>query len=268
MPIENPPYGDLGPDSYTERALSITLLPILGDLLRLDLASATVQATDCRQGPNGPDKTRDVYLYKTGINVLDQWGPMTGSVWEIRENCPTLDATADPDHPTYHDEPYRLDCASQGDTDSLEDGIDPAHQFNAGGDPGAALHLAQLPPGTYWLTEVKSPAGFSILAQPVMIQVTSRVYDPGDPPEAHWLRYGTGWDSNGTTVQLGLAAELGIPGIPNSLALLVRDVPIRHLPETGGPGWLPFLLSAAVGLAAGGAGWLVWKRRASRVTLM
>jgi len=110
------------------------------------------------------------------------------------------------------------------------------------GSPGAALavtwvdvetglfQIDALPAGTYWLSELTAPDGFSLLAAPVSFVV--------NPDRTVSLTAGGG----------GAVTASG-------QLITVRDVPAFQMPETGGPGTLPFsatgtaLVAAAAGLA-------------------
>lgn len=239
-PPIHPQYGDLGPGSFTVRALSFTLLPLVFDLLKLDFASASVKGTaEC--------EPVDVYLQKLGLNVDDEWGGMNGSSWELRSNVVTdgVDAPGDV-------------VVRSGDTGA---GGAPAWQPVPG--QAGVSHLSGLEPGTYWLTETSAPDGFSLLAEPVRILVTS---DGA-------VRLGVDQGS-GETVTAGWGRDLALLGIDDgsplwdSAVVQVRDVPAVQLPASGGSGLAAVWWAAAALVALAAASWLLWNRRSRRETAM
>lgn len=123
---------------------------------------------------------------------------------------------------------------------------------DAEGAPGTALPLSitepetglfridSIPAGTYWLSEVTAPDGFSLLAAPVRFTIdgdrTVRILSGG-----------------GEAVTA--AGQL----------LTVRDVPAMALPSAGGTGALPFVLAGSFGVLLAGGLALRIRRRATRV---
>lgn len=239
-PPIDPQHGDLGPGSFTVRALSFTLLPLVFDLLKLDFASASVKGTaEC--------EPVDIFLQKLGLNVDDEWGGMNGSSWELRSNVVTdgVDAPGDV-------------VVRSGDTGA---GGAPAWQPVPG--QAGVSHLSGLEPGTYWLTETSAPDGFSLLAEPVRILVTS---DGA-------VRLGVDQGSGGT-VTAGWGRDLAHLGIDDgsplwdSAVVQVRDVPAVQLPASGGSGLAAVWWASAALVALAAASWLLWNRRSRRETAM
>ena len=239
-PPIDPQHGDLGPGSFTVRALSFTLLPLVFDLLKLDFASASVKGTaEC--------EPVDIFLQKLGLNVDDEWGGMNGSSWELRSNVVTdgVDAPGDV-------------VVRSGDTGA---GGAPAWQPVPG--QAGVSHLSGLEPGTYWLTETSAPDGFSLLAEPVRILVTS---DGA-------VRLGVDQGS-GETVTAGWGRDLAHLGIDDgsplwdSAVVQVRDVPAVQLPASGASGLAAVWWAAAALVALAAASWLLWNRRSRRETAM
>lgn len=121
------------------------------------------------------------------------------------------------------------------------------------GSPGAPIavtwidvetglfRIDALPAGTYWLSELTAPDGFSLLAAPV-----SFVVNPD------------------RTVSITAGGEGAVTA--SGQLITVRDVPAFQLPETGGPGTLPFSATGAV-LVTAAAGLALIARRRSRVSL-
>ncbi|WP_312170756.1 SpaA isopeptide-forming pilin-related protein [Microbacterium sp.] len=115
------------------------------------------------------------------------------------------------------------------------------------GAPGAALpftvadvelglfQIDSIPAGTYWLSELTAPDGFSLLAEPVQFTInhdrTVSVVDGGD--EA-----------------VTAAGQV----------ITVRDVPAMLLPTTGGTGALPYVLAGSLTVVVAG-GWALMVRR-------
>lgn len=100
-------------------------------------------------------------------------------------------------------------------------------QYPAVGLELGLFGVSDLPVGTYWLREIKAPAGFSLLAQPVQFTVRS-----------------TG------TVVIGQNGDGVVTAASDRIT--VRDHAVFLLPATGGPGIALFTLSGVVLLVAAG----------------
>ncbi|MEJ6018753.1 DUF6923 family protein [Corynebacterium sp. H113] len=120
--------------------------------------------------------------------------------------------------------------------------------------PGYQYYVATLQPDTfYYLVETKSPAGYSLLAQPVLFKIvkdstgnqTIEFYKPGNPPEL--LPEGDGL----------VSVFKGEPSSATVAYMQVADVTVGDLPKTGGNGiGMAFLL----GLSLVGAA-IAYRRR-------
>lgn len=136
-----------------------------------------------------------VEVLKTGESTSDTWVPMAGSEWKLLRDVndnPGTEYTAQTVEPV------------DGETGLFE--------------------IAGLPHGTYWLTETKAPAGFSLLAEPVQFIV--------DEDGAVTL-----WAGVASTVSVTTNADSG------SAQINVRDVPAMAMPEAGSTGTLPYNLA-------------------------
>lgn len=97
-----------------------------------------------------------------------------------------------------------------------------------------------IPAGTYWLSELTAPDGFSLLAEPVQFTINP--------------------DRTVSIVAGGAEAVTAAGQI-----ITVRDVPAMLLPTTGGTGALPYILAGSLTVIAA-AGWaLLVRRRQTRI---
>lgn len=118
---------------------------------------------------------------------------------------------------------------------------------DANGEPGTALPLAingvetglfqidSIPAGTYWLSELTAPDGFSLLAAPVKFVI--------NPDRT-----------------VSVAAGGGEAVTAAGQIITVRDVPAMSLPTTGGTGPLPYILAGSL-TVLGASGMALWVRR-------
>ena len=119
------------------------------------------------------------------------------------------------------------------------------------GEPGAALpftigdvetglfQIDSIPAGTYWLSELTAPHGFSLLAAPVQFTINAD----------RTVSIVSGGDDAVTA-----AGQL----------ITVHDVPVMNLPTTGGTGPAPFILAGSLIVLAAGALALRVRRRDAR----
>jgi len=118
------------------------------------------------------------------------------------------------------------------------------------GEPGAAIavtwvdvetglfQIDAIPAGTYWLSELTAPDGFSLLAQPVPFTI--------DPDRT-----------------VSIIGDGGGAVTADGQLITVRDVPAFVMPEAGGSGTVPYLIGGAL-LLVGAAGLAVFFRRRHR----
>ncbi|MGN7950246.1 prealbumin-like fold domain-containing protein [Microbacterium sp. 22215] len=153
-------------------------------------------------------------------------------------------------------EPFRIPLKiekvgeSSANTWVRMDGSSFAVLADANGAPGAALPFAiddvetglfqidSIPAGTYWLSELTAPDGFSLLAAPVKFIINA--------------------DRTVSIVSGGDAAVTAAGQI-----ITVHDVPAMNLPTTGGTGPLPYILAGSLTvLIAGGLAFRIRRRHA------
>lgn len=115
------------------------------------------------------------------------------------------------------------------------------------GEPGAALpftiggvetglfQIDSIPAGTYWLSELTAPDGFSLLAAPVKFIINSD-----------------------RTVSITAGGDEAVTA--TGQIITVRDVPAMSLPATGGTGALPYILAGSLTVLGAGA-LALWVRR-------
>ncbi|WP_194762777.1 prealbumin-like fold domain-containing protein [Microbacterium sp. UFMG61] len=115
------------------------------------------------------------------------------------------------------------------------------------GAPGAALpftvadvelglfQIDSIPAGTYWLSELTAPDGFSLLAEPVQFIIN---------PDR--------------TVSIVAGGDEAVTAAGQ--VITVRDVPAMLLPTTGGTGALPYILAGSLTVLVAG-GWALMVRR-------
>jgi LPXTG-motif cell wall-anchored protein len=119
------------------------------------------------------------------------------------------------------------------------------------GAPGAALpftvadvelglfQIDSIPAGTYWLSELTAPDGFSLLAEPVQFTIEAD-----------------------RTVSIVAGGDEAVTAAGQIIT--VRDVPAMLLPTTGGTGALPYILAGSLTVVAAGGWALLVRRRPSR----
>ncbi|MBT2475259.1 LPXTG cell wall anchor domain-containing protein, partial [Microbacterium sp. ISL-103] len=129
------------------------------------------------------------------------------------------------------------------------DGSSFAVLADANGEPGAALpftiddvetglfQIDSIPAGTYWLSEVTAPDGFSLLADPVKFIINAD-----------------------RTVSVAGGGDQAVTA--TGQIITVRDVPAMTLPTTGGTGPLPYILAGSL-TVLGAGGLALWMRRRS-----
>lgn len=129
------------------------------------------------------------------------------------------------------------------------DGSSFAVLADANGEPGAALpftiddvetglfQIDSIPAGTYWLSEVTAPDGFSLLADPVKFIINAD-----------------------RTVSVTGGGDQAVTA--TGQIITVRDVPAMTLPTTGGTGPLPYILAGSL-TVLGAGGLALWMRRRS-----
>ncbi len=120
------------------------------------------------------------------------------------------------------------------------------------GEPGTALpftigdvetglfQIDSIPAGTYWLSELTAPDGFSLLAAPVKFTIN---------PDR--------------TVSITAGGDEAVTA--TGQIITVRDVPAMSLPTTGGTGALPYILAGSLTVLGAGALALWVRRRNARV---
>ncbi len=118
---------------------------------------------------------------------------------------------------------------------------------DANGEPGTALPLTldgietglfqidSIPAGTYWLSELTAPDGFSLLAAPVKFVIN---------PDR--------------TVSIAAGGDQAVTA--SGQIITVHDVPAMSLPTTGGTGPLPYILAGSL-TVLGAGGLALWVRR-------
>lgn len=153
-------------------------------------------------------------------------------------------------------EPFRIPLKiekvgeSSADTWVRMDGSSFAVLADVNGAPGAALpftiddvetglfQIDSIPAGSYWLSELTAPDGFSLLAAPVKFIINA--------------------DRTVSIVAGGDAAVTAAGQI-----ITVHDVPAMNLPTTGGTGPLPYILAGSLTvLLAGGLAVRIRRRHA------
>ncbi|MFJ4015656.1 SpaA isopeptide-forming pilin-related protein [Microbacterium sp. NPDC090014] len=127
------------------------------------------------------------------------------------------------------------------------DGSSFAVLADANGQPGTALpftingvetglfQIDSIPAGTYWLSELTAPDGFSLLAAPVKFVIN---------PDR--------------TVSITAGGDQAVTS--TGQIITVRDVPALTLPTTGGTGALPYILAGSL-TVLGAGGLALWVRR-------
>lgn len=127
------------------------------------------------------------------------------------------------------------------------DGSSFAVLADANGQPGAVLpftingvetglfQIDSIPAGTYWLSELTAPDGFSLLAAPVKFTIN---------PDR--------------TVSIAAGGDEAVTA--TGQIITVRDVPAMSLPTTGGTGSLPYILAGSL-TVFGAGGLALWVRR-------
>lgn len=143
---------------------------------------------------------------------------------------------------------------SSDDTWVRMDGSSFAILEDVNGEPGTALpftlddvetglfQIDGIPAGTYWLSELAAPDGFTLLAAPVQFVINAD-----------------------RTVSITAGGDEAVTA--TGQLITVRDVPAMLLPTTGGAGPLPYLLAGSlVVLIAGGLALRVRRRNAHAET--
>jgi LPXTG-motif cell wall-anchored protein len=152
-------------------------------------------------------------------------------------------------------EPFRIPLKvekvgeASANTWVIMDGSSFAVLADANGEPGAALpftiddvetglfQIDSIPAGTYWLSEVTAPDGFSLLADPVKFIINAD-----------------------RTVSVTGGGDQAVTA--TGQIITVRDVPAMTLPTTGGTGPLPYILAGSL-TVLGAGGLALWMRRRS-----
>lgn len=152
-------------------------------------------------------------------------------------------------------EPFRIPLKiekvgeSAADTWVRMDGSSFAVLEDVAGEPGAALpfqigdvetglfQIDSIPAGTYWLSELTAPDGFSLLATPVKFIIN---------PDR--------------TVSITAGGDEAVTAAGQTIT--VHDVPAMELPTTGGTGTLPYILAGSL-IVLGAGGFALWIRRRS-----
>ena len=101
------------------------------------------------------------------------------------------------------------------------------------------FQIDSIPAGTYWLSELTAPDGFSLLAEPVQFTIN---------PDR--------------TVSIGAGGGEAVTAAGQIIT--VRDVPAMLLPTTGGTGALPYILAGSLTVVAAGGWALLARRRQTR----
>ena len=180
------------------------------ELVNTVTGSGSVAPSRCATGvtPVAPEcttthrVTAKFLIEKLGESSDSSWVAMDGSSWVLRTDT----AGAPGPNTAYTVTPI------QGQTG----------QFQVEG----------IQPGTYWLEETQAPAGFNLLAEPVMFTVA--------PNGVVTLGQGTG-------AGVVTTADPDSDGI---FLVSVRDVPALQMPETGGIGYWPFAMAGSATLLA------------------
>ncbi|WP_341956512.1 SpaA isopeptide-forming pilin-related protein [Microbacterium sp. LWH13-1.2] len=147
--------------------------------------------------------------------------------------------------------PLQIEKVGESDADAWVrmDGSSFAVLEDVAGEPGAALpftigdvetglfQIDSIPAGTYWLSELTAPDGFSLLAAPVKFTI--------DPDRTVSITAGGG-------EAVTAAGQI----------ITVHDVPAMELPTTGGTGALPYILAGSL-IVLGAGGFALWIRRRS-----
>lgn len=142
-------------------------------------------------------------IEKVGESSDDSWVRMDGSSFEILEDSNGEPGTA---------LPFTID--------SVETGL---------------FQIDSIPAGTYWLSELTAPDGFSLLAAPVKFTIN---------PDR--------------TVSITAGGDEAVTAAGQIIT--VRDVPAMSLPTTGGTGALPYILVGSL-TVLGAGGLALWVRR-------
>jgi LPXTG-motif cell wall-anchored protein/uncharacterized repeat protein (TIGR01451 family) len=154
-------------------------------------------------------------------------------------------------------EPFRIPLQIEkiGESSANEwvrmDGSSFAVLEDVDGVPGEALpftmadvelglfQIDSIPAGTYWLSELTAPDGFSLLAEPVQFTIDAD-----------------------RTVSIVAGGDEAVTAAGQIIT--VRDVPAMLLPTTGGTGALPYILAGSLTVVAAGGWALLVRRRQSR----
>lgn len=147
--------------------------------------------------------------------------------------------------------PLKIEKVGESDADAWVrmDGSSFAVLEDVAGEPGAALpftigdvetglfQIDSIPAGTYWLSELTAPDGFSLLATPVKFIIN---------PDR--------------TVSITAGGDEAVTAAGQTIT--VHDVPAMELPTTGGTGTLPYILAGSL-IVLGAGGFALWIRRRS-----
>ncbi|WP_311244831.1 SpaA isopeptide-forming pilin-related protein [Microbacterium sp. WCS2018Hpa-23] len=145
--------------------------------------------------------------------------------------------------------PLQIEKLGESDADAWVrmDGSSFAVLEDVAGEPGAALpftigdvetglfQIDSIPAGTYWLSELTAPDGFSLLAAPVKFTIN---------PDR--------------TVSITAGGDEAVTAAGQTIT--VHDVPAMELPTTGGTGALPYILAGSL-IVLGAGGFALWIRR-------
>lgn len=108
--------------------------------------------------------------------------------------------------------------------------------------------ITGLKEGKYSIKEVQAPQGYSMLANPVVVQITGSKDENGKYNGKSTLTLATGSDSNDATVEVGEAGD------NNTVDLVVKIFNVKgiSLPETGAKTAMYCLYGGALLLVLGG----------------
>lgn len=106
---------------------------------------------------------------------------------------------------------------------------------------GGKLSFTKLDEGTYYLKEIKAPTGYTLLANPIEVEITA-VKDGNDRPTGAITLKIDGSAINATTGAYVSHVDSG------KAVVAVENYPGFNLPQTGGAGIALFLLIGAAGI--------------------